>query len=314
MTKEIKVSDFNAPVRTNDPWSKYEDERILEYVDFCHANGKGVGKIWEKLAKEFKRTTGAVKNRYYNTLKPMRDHEKFIQHPENTAKLKKQNVENDGGLHTMLTLDVHENRSWGIEKAIIIDEQAIIMNFEDVLKQFNPMLRKQANLTLSKIVYNKPEYEEVMQELKLQAWEAFDRYDGRGAFSTYLHYYLLNGANRSTQKLYAQKRTNTNGSISMSEVVGGGEGDENEIGNFLGELDQSIESLIFVEFVEKLEKMLDSVENKILQVLMSREDFTVQDLANELGMSRQGANKKVNKFKEKLAEILLETGYHSMGA
>jgi biotin operon repressor len=58
-----------------------------------------------------------------------------------------------------------------------------------------------------------------------------------------------------------------------------------------------------------LEKTLEPCEKLMLKSMINKKDFSIMDLADELGMSRQGANKKYNKFKEKMARILREMGY-----
>lgn len=198
-----------------------------------------------------------------------------------------------------------------MKKKIIISSQGVVvMSFEEVLKQFEQMIEKFANSTINKIVYNKPEKEELLQELHLQAWEAFKRYDiTKGhAFSTYLVYRLQLGIGRGTAKLYAQKRTNTKGTVSLNEVMGGDDG-ELELEGLLGEEDFDITSLAFREFLTELEKILTPVEKYMLKVLLDKGDFSVQDLADTLGMSRQGANKKIVKFKEKMKVFLNEGGF-----
>lgn len=183
------------------------------------------------------------------------------------------------------------------------------MSFEEVLEQFDGMIKRFANEALEKIIYNKPEREELMQELRIQVWEAYKRYDGKHAFSTYLHFRLQHGIHRVTMKLYAQKRTNEKGVISLNKVIGGGDDSEQELENLFGEEDLEITSLTFREFMVELEKKMDLSEKKMLKVLLNRNDYSVQDLANELGISRQGANKKVNKFKKKMANLMIESGF-----
>lgn len=196
-----------------------------------------------------------------------------------------------------------------MSKIIILkDRGAVEMTFEEVLKQFERMIERFARLAIEKIVYNKPEKEELLQELRLQVWEAYRRYNGENAFSTYLHYRLKHGIHRGTVKSFAQKRINEAGTTSLNEIVGG-DGDELELEGLIGEEDLELTSLDFREFVMELEKKLDENEKKILKVLMDKQDFSVQDLADQLRISRQAANKKVNKFREKLEKIMKETGY-----
>ena len=181
------------------------------------------------------------------------------------------------------------------------------MTYEDVLKQFDRMLNKFANHTIERINYNKPEKEEVMQELRLATWEAYQRYDGRGAFSTYLVPRLKLGVRRSTMGMYAKKRINEYGAtISSNSLVSSDGESENQLENLLGEDDLKINSIDFIDFMKQLVSELKPCEKKTLRVLLDKGDFTVVDLANELKISRQAANKKVNNLKQKVALIMRE--------
>lgn len=182
------------------------------------------------------------------------------------------------------------------------------MDFEEVLKQFKDMINRAANETLGKIIYNKPEREDLIQELNLQCWEAFERYDEQHAFSTYLHYRLQLGVNKYTMGNYAKKRQN-NGLTSLNETIKGEGGKEVEISDRIGEVDEEIVSLEFREFLIYLEKVLSGDELMILTSLMNKKDFSVADLAIEWGISRVAANNRVRKFKERMAGIMRGTGF-----
>lgn len=184
------------------------------------------------------------------------------------------------------------------------------MTFEEVLKQFNPMLHGVANRAIDKIVYNKPEKEEIMQELRVQVWIAYDRYNGVNAFSTYLVPRLKHGIHKATQKLYAQKRINTKGSISLNETVNEFGEAEGELQAIVGEEDFEIVSLEFRELMKRFNDELDPCEKMMLRVLLEREDgYSVQDFADDMKMSRMGANKKINKFKIKVEKIIIDSDF-----
>lgn len=196
-------------------------------------------------------------------------------------------------------------------KAVILSNGIVKqMTFEDILKQFDPMINKFAYVALEKIVFNKPEKEEMMQELRIQAWEAYRRYNGKFAFSTYLVPRLQLGVQKATTKLYAKKRTNKKGIVSLNKIIGGGES-EQEFEGLLGEDDSEIASLEFRQFMNYLDKTLEPCERIMLKSLLDKDEFSIQNLADELGMTRQGANKKYNKFREKMAVVMKETGYVS---
>lgn len=195
-------------------------------------------------------------------------------------------------------------------KRIILSNGVVrMMSYEDILKQFEAMIHQFANSAISKIVFNAPEKEEVMQELRIQTWEAYRRYNGINAFSTYLVPRLQHGVHRATQKLYAKKRTNKNGIESLNKLIGGENG-ENELADILGVEDTEMVSAAWRELTIHLEKTLTNDELKMLRVLIEKEDgYSVQDFADENKMSRQGANKKINKFKDKMAIIMTDSGY-----
>lgn len=195
------------------------------------------------------------------------------------------------------------------KKKIILSEGEVrYMTFEEVLIQFEPMINSYARRAVNKIVFNKPELEEMKQELYIQAWEAYRRYDEVHAFSTYLVPRLKHGEHKATQKLYTKKRTNTSGTISLNEVVYGDE-NEQEFEGLLGEEDAELESLQFKELLIKLDNILEPSEKLILYCMINKDEFSVRDLGDKLGISRQGANKKYNKFKQKIAGILIDLGY-----
>jgi RNA polymerase sigma factor (sigma-70 family) len=190
---------------------------------------------------------------------------------------------------------------------ILSDRGPVEMTYEEVLKQFTPMIEKFAWTACNKSDFNKPDHEEVLQELKLQTWIAYERYDGTNAFSTYLVFYLQGAIHRSTFKMYAKKRNNEAGFISLNQSAS--DEDEMSIESVIGEEDVDISSLAFRDFIENLEKNIDPVEKKILRLFMDKTDYSVRDLGDELGISRQGANKKVIKFKHKMAKILTDAGF-----
>lgn len=195
-------------------------------------------------------------------------------------------------------------------KAIILSNGVVrIMTYEEVLKQFDRMINRFTNQAIEKIIYNKPEFEEIKQELRIQTWEAYRRYNGINAFSTYLVPRLQHGVYRATQKMYAKKRTYKGKMQQLDEELDGKDGNKMTVAELIGDEDQDMISLPFKELMMFLEKTLEPSEKVILKSLLDKNDFSIQDLADTLGMSRQGANKKYNKFRSKMANLLRELGY-----
>lgn len=200
-----------------------------------------------------------------------------------------------------------------MKKQVILSNGVVKeMTYEEVLKQFNPMMNRFANSAIDKVVYNKPEKEELLQEMRIQAWTAFKRYDEIHAFSTCLVPRLQHAIHKSTSKMYAQKRKKTGFEHSIDEVLSSedGEGGGFAYGSILGEEDAEMSSLDFREFISGLENKLTDAEKKMIRVLIEKEDgYSVQDFADDEGISRQGANKRLTKFKEKMEYLLLSSGY-----
>lgn len=183
------------------------------------------------------------------------------------------------------------------------------MTFEEVEKQFNRMLNRFAENTINRIVYNKPEKDDLMQELRYELWEAFDRYDSDLAvFSTFATYRLKLAVNKVVNPMMAKKRTNVYGEVSMNSLMKSDE-DEAEYGDLIGELDESYEDIEFAAFITKLSQQLTEPEQIMLKSLINKKEFSVAKLGEELGITRMGAHLKLKQFKEKMAHILISTGY-----
>jgi RNA polymerase sigma factor (sigma-70 family) len=296
-------------------WVEWEINLLINEVKIAKLSGKPLTDVFEEVAIKIDRKVKGVESYYYQIILPTEKDEAFhnMKPGETFSRIKRN--KNSGLLEKQIFITVGKNEYLEelekMKKTIILkDRGPVQMTYEEVLEQFDSMIQRFAYHAIEKILFNKPDKEEVIQELQLQTWIAYKRYNGKNAFSTYLHYYLQGAIHRSTFKLFAQKRTNTAGVVSLNQAMGGDDA-ELELEGLLGEEDMDICSLAFREFLESLEKKLDSVEKQILRVLMDKSDFTVQDLADKLGMSRQGANKKVNKFKEKMAVMLVESGFAS---
>lgn len=181
------------------------------------------------------------------------------------------------------------------------------MTFEQILKQFRPMIIKFAKNCVNKSLYNAPDLDDVIQELYIQAWEAWERYDEKHAFSTYLFHRLQHGVHRATQKMYASKRNNKAGVISLNQSLG--DESEQELENLLGDIDSDLESITFKHLIIQLHQQLEHEEKLMLKCMLNKDVYSIRDLADDLEISRQGANKKYNKFRKKLEKILQESGY-----
>lgn len=174
------------------------------------------------------------------------------------------------------------------------------MTFEEVLKQFTPMINKAANIFLNK--FSNVDREEIMQDLEIAAWEAYESYNGKFAFSTHLTYQLKSVTGNHAQKITAQKRTSL-GVLSMNSTIGDTE--DLTLEDMFAEEDYTAESMIAGEMMELILKNLDEREKEELRCLMYPKEFGVTKLAELRGITRQATNQRVNKTKAKIQQLLI---------
>ena len=176
------------------------------------------------------------------------------------------------------------------------------MTFEEVVEQFEPMLRKKIWNTNNRSLYNKVETEDFMQELMVELWKAYDQYDPElgNCFSTYLHFKLLKGVRDVTYSRYFQKNQH-NGLISMDAKMGNTEMEIKDL--FKSDADTS-EDLEYKELINLILDNIEEEEVELLKVIIDRQIYTVQDYANKHNITRQGANQRVIKLRKKLKNII----------
>lgn len=184
------------------------------------------------------------------------------------------------------------------------------MTFEDCLKRFKPMVIRETKKHTEHVVFNGVEYEDLMQDLTISLWEAFNEYDLEAGtqFSTFLFNKLRDGKRRATHHLYAKKRTAPNGSFSiedtmMNEFEDGGVIDSNV------NLEEEFESN---EFVNLLTSHLSEMEIDVLKIMVDEAEGRRADkkaFATKWGMSRPTAYSRIRKATEKIQELVLDNGY-----
>lgn len=176
------------------------------------------------------------------------------------------------------------------------------MTFEEVAEQFEPMLYKKVWNTNNRSLYNEVETEDFMQELMVELWKAYEQYDSKlgNCFSTYLHFKLLKGVRDATYSRYSQKNQH-NGLISMDAELGDTEMEMKDL--FKSDADTS-ENLEYKELINLILDNIEEEEVEILKVIMDRQIYTVQDYADKHNITRQGANQRVIKLREKLKNII----------
>jgi len=179
---------------------------------------------------------------------------------------------------------------------------SIEMTYEEVRKRFSPMVIKAMKRANNKFVYNKIDEEDFKQELDIELWRAYDQYDPESGncFSTYLYYKLQKGVRNVTYSRYSLKNRH-NGIFSMQAPIGE---DDLKLEDMFAAEDDSMESLEVNDLTDIIRSNVSDEEEELLQILMDKKQFSVQDYATRHNITRQAANQRVIKLKKKLQNVV----------
>jgi len=177
------------------------------------------------------------------------------------------------------------------------------MTFEEVRKQFMPLIIKVMKQANNKFIYNQVEEEDFRQILEIELWRGYEQYDPstKNCFTTYLYPKLKKGVRNATYHRYALKNQGT--TISMNSGIGD---DDLKLEDLLSTDDTSMDNIAFNELLDIIRKNVDEDEKDALRVLLDRKEFSVQDYANKYGITRQAANQRVVKLRKKLQKVISE--------
>jgi RNA polymerase sigma-70 factor (ECF subfamily) len=154
--------------------------------------------------------------------------------------------------------------------------------------KFNSVIKDNKNL-IFKICYtycsNPENRRDLQQEILLQLWKAFSKFDGRVKISTWIYRIALNTAisfYRNDYKHYANKATIDISVISIPDSNDG------------VELEENIEMLYkFIGNLKDLDKAL---------ILLYLDDYKYQDIAKLIGITETNVATKINRIKKILKE------------
>ncbi|MEK4130189.1 sigma-70 family RNA polymerase sigma factor [Solibacillus sp. FSL W8-0474] len=189
-------------------------------------------------------------------------------------------------------------------KKIILSNDVKVMTFEEVLKQFTPMINRVASIFINKFVYD--DKEEIEQELQIATWKAYQSYNGKYAFSTHLTYQLKSVTGNRAQILTAEKRT-TRKVLSMNATLFDEE--SSTVENIIAQEDYINEKMVATEMMKVIMNNLNEREQLELNCLLYPKEFSSTKLSEKLGISRQAANQRVGKLKTKLQRLLIENNF-----
>ena len=190
---------------------------------------------------------------------------------------------------------------------IFSNEEPKEMTFEEARLQFMPMLIRYIRRANSKFIFNAVEEEDFKQEMEIELWRAYDQYEPeRGlCFTTYLHNKLQKGVRNATYSKFSLK--NQGQTVSMSAPRGE---DDLKLEDLFPSNDDSTLDLDVSELIAIIKENVSSeeVEQDALRALLDKKDFSVQDLADKYGITRQAANQRIVKLKKKL-QLAISTEY-----
>lgn len=160
--------------------------------------------------------------------------------------------------------------------------------FLDQIEKHRGILYKVSKMYMD----NQEDQNDLYQEIVLQLWKSYTRFQGQSQFSTWMYRVALN-----TAITYFKK---------AKQVVGRNEAfDEKMKSMQSSEVDMDIESQ--VHYLYKAIYLLNDVEKAL--VFLYLEGFSHQDIGRNLGISEGNARVKLNRTKSKLQEIIKDQGY-----
>ncbi len=177
------------------------------------------------------------------------------------------------------------------------------MTFEEVFVEFTPLVKSVMRKSNNKFYFNKVEEEDFLQELYLELWRAYEKYDDiiGTSFTTYLYFRLQKGVRDVTYSKFSKK--NQSIEISMDAPF---KNPDFTLEDFLSIPDDSLNGILNSELESIVLSATDSGEEEMLQSLINRKEFSIQQYADKHTITRQAANQRIIKFRNKLRKVVME--------
>jgi len=177
------------------------------------------------------------------------------------------------------------------------------MTFEEVFVEFTPLVTSVMRKANNKFYFNKVEEEDFLQELYLELWRAYEKYDYiiGTSFTTYLYFRLQKGVRDVTYSKFSKK--NQSIEISLDAPF---KNPDFTLEDFLSIPDGSLNGILNSELESIILSAIDSGEEEMLQSLTNRKEFSIQQYADKHKITRQAANQRIIKFRNKLRKVVKE--------
>jgi RNA polymerase sigma factor (sigma-70 family) len=132
------------------------------------------------------------------------------------------------------------------------------------------------------------ERKDLVQEIMIQVWKSFDRYEGRASYSTWIYRIALNVSISYYRKEKRRKISNnplSGGSLDIIDQIPGDEKDEK---------DANVELLFrFISELKELDKAL---------MILYLDEKSHKEMAEVIGISETNVATKISRIKEKLKQ------------
>lgn len=160
--------------------------------------------------------------------------------------------------------------------------------FLDQIEKHKGILYKVSKMYMD----NQEDQNDLYQEIILQLWKSYTRFQGQSQFSTWMYRVALN-----TAITYFKK---------AKHVVERNEAFDDKVKNLQSsKVDMVVESQ--VQYLYNAIYLLNDVEKALIFLYL--EGFSHQDIGRNLGISEGNARVKLNRTKSKLQEIIKDQGY-----
>ncbi|MDN5201695.1 sigma-70 family RNA polymerase sigma factor [Fulvivirgaceae bacterium BMA10] len=150
-------------------------------------------------------------------------------------------------------------------------------------KKFVSIIKKHQNLIykICNSYCNSQNQKDLEQEIIIQLWNSFDKYDGRVKISTWIYKIALNTAISYYRKSLVEKKR-------LSSI-------DESLFSFSGydfEMDQNVKLLY--QFIEKLNYLDKAI------ILLYLDNYKYQEISEIIGISKTNVATKINRIKSKL--------------
>ena len=160
------------------------------------------------------------------------------------------------------------------------------LSFEETIERHKGLLYKVVNIYCR----NEDDKNDLLQEIKIQLWKSFDRYNAEYKLSTWIYRISLNVAISFYRKNAARK----NQTVSIEENETGVESSRN--------FEKNVQLRLLEKFIGELREL-----DKALMILYL-DGKNQSEIAEILGISATNVSTKIGRIKEKLKERFLTEG------